>query len=242
MNDCNYLDINAGIGGFAYGAYLAGFKCKNHFFFESREFDKNIYKKRFPGAVEFADLSIISTLKLKKDYGEQWVITITGSLNAGNRENLWFEPFRIIRGLLPKYIIIEDVPTILNSWLSAVVRDFAKIGYSVEWQDLRARDFGAAHKRQRIWLVAYPNGQRLEGRPKAVQETKQKQSGQFNARYYWKEACSDGRNRIWGSNSDVPRVAHGVSDRVDRIKSIGNAIVPQIAAFLFRLCENGFRK
>ena len=39
---------------------------------------------------------------------------------------------------------------------------------------------------------------------------------------------------IWKSEPDVGRVAHGIPSRVDRLKSLGNAIVPQIAFVLFK--------
>ena len=34
---------------------------------------------------------------------------------------------------------------------------------------------------------------------------------------------------IWFAEPDVGRVAHGISKRVDRLKGLGNAIVPQLA-------------
>ena len=41
--------------------------------------------------------------------------------------------------------------------------------------------------------------------------------------------CAAGR-RGWATEPDVGRVANGVSRRVDRLKGLGNAIVPQVAA------------
>ena len=34
----------------------------------------------------------------------------------------------------------------------------------------------------------------------------------------------------WPAEPDIPRVAHGVSDRVAKLRAFGNAIVPQVAA------------
>jgi len=51
-----------------------------------------------------------------------------------------------------------------------------------------------------------------------------------NLRPEIKELCRDG----WTIEPDVGRVAHGISSRVDRLKCLGNAIVPQIAEILFR--------
>jgi DNA (cytosine-5)-methyltransferase 1 len=43
---------------------------------------------------------------------------------------------------------------------------------------------------------------------------------------------------IWGIESPVGRVAHGVASRVDRLKSIGNGQVPQCAALAWRILTN----
>jgi DNA (cytosine-5)-methyltransferase 1 len=38
----------------------------------------------------------------------------------------------------------------------------------------------------------------------------------------------------WGPEPNVPRVANGVKDRVDRLKALGNAVVPQIPEMIGR--------
>jgi len=59
--------------------------------------------------------------------------------------------------------------------------------------------------------------------------------------------CTNGRNlqytrnNWWSTEPDVGRVAHGIPRRVDRLKSLGNAIVPQVAFEIFKridqLCQ-----
>jgi DNA (cytosine-5)-methyltransferase 1 len=43
------------------------------------------------------------------------------------------------------------------------------------------------------------------------------------------------RPREWASEPDVGRVAHGVPQRVDRLRALGNAIVPHLAEILGRM-------
>ena len=55
------------------------------------------------------------------------------------------------------------------------------------------------------------------------------------------EGC-EAIKKSWGSNTDVLRVANGVSNRVDRIKGLGNAIVPQVVVPIMQAIkeiENG---
>lgn len=43
-----------------------------------------------------------------------------------------------------------------------------------------------------------------------------------------------GRREWWATEPDVGRVAHGISSRVDRLKGLGNAVVPQIPEIIGR--------
>ncbi|KKK53653.1 hypothetical protein LCGC14_3092620, partial [marine sediment metagenome] len=83
----------------------------------------------------------------------------------GSRSGLWFEMWRIIRELRPRWVIAENVGAITFRGLADVVNSLAEIGYDCEWQDIRASDMGAPHRRERIWIVAYPqcNGRRSRG-------------------------------------------------------------------------------
>ncbi len=47
-------------------------------------------------------------------------------------------------------------------------------------------------------------------------------------------AITWGKHRHWSAEPEVDRVAHGVPRRVDRIRGLGNAIVPQVAEPIIR--------
>lgn len=80
----------------------------------------------------------------------------------GHRSGLWFEMWRIIRDLRPRFAIMENVGALTFRGLTDVLGSLAEIGYDAEWQDIRAEDMGAPHRRERIWIIAYPGSKRLE--------------------------------------------------------------------------------
>ena len=160
----NYIDLFSGVGGFSYGAWLAGMKFENHYYSEIDKFCNELYSMRFPEAISLGNIKKIDTQELPEG---DWIITggfpctdisIAGRGEGiyGNRSGLWFEMRRIIRDLRPHFAIIENVGAITFRGLTSVLSSLAEIGYDAEWQDIRASDMGAPHKRERIWAVAYP--------------------------------------------------------------------------------------
>jgi DNA (cytosine-5)-methyltransferase 1 len=83
---------------------------------------------------------------------------------GGARSGLWSEYARLVGELRPRYVIVENVAALLARGLGRVVGDLAALGYDAEWDCLPASAFGAPHRRDRLWLVAYPNGEGEPGR------------------------------------------------------------------------------
>ena len=46
--------------------------------------------------------------------------------------------------------------------LGRVLGDLSNLGYDAQWATVRASDVGAPHQRERVFVVAYPSGERLE--------------------------------------------------------------------------------
>ena len=231
-----YLDLFSGIGGFALGAYWAGWKFDEHYFSEIDKYCVELYKRRFSNAIELGDIRQISMESLRME--GSWILTggfpcqdisIAGKGEglSGERSGLWFEMWRIIRDLRPRWVIAENVGAITFRGLSTVLNSLAEIGYDAEWQDIRASDMGAPHRRERIWIVAYPHLQGLS----EFKSQREKQQGWF------------GLDRLslpneWGTSNPsqtfIRRGLPGIPHRVDRLRALGNSIVPQIAELLFR--------
>jgi DNA (cytosine-5)-methyltransferase 1 len=108
---------------------------------------------------------------------------------------------------------------------STVLREITELGYSAEWRVISAASVGAAHRRDRIIIVAYPDGEGLE-RP--VREVYQGT----------REGLTRGGWEWWQVEPGLDRVANGVPRRVDRIKCLGNAVVPQVAEVIGQLVRS----
>ena len=183
----------------------------------------------------------------------------------GDRSGLWSELCRIISEVRPRYALIENVPMLIHRGLERVLCDLAEIGYDAEWQVIGADNVGARHKRKRIWIVAYPGhlrGRHDECGDVGLRSGKQAETAIGNASQF--EVAGPGKEpktmaytqhagrhdtgtvphtderigNIWTVEPDVGRVANGVPKRVDRLRGLGNAIVPQIAVLIMQMIKD----
>ena len=135
---------------------------------------------------------------------------------TGERSGMWKEMARIIGEVRPRYVFVENSPMLTIRGLGTVLGDLSEMGFDAEWGVLGARDVGAKHKRDRIWIVAYSNNSKRRR----------------ELRGFWGlQKC----NQEWDSHStfnkpEPIRMADGVAARVDRLKAIGNGQVPLCAA------------
>lgn len=74
----------------------------------------------------------------------------------GRKSGLWAEYARIIRLLRPGLVFVENVRALTVRGLDVVLGDLATCGYDAQWDVLGARCVGAPHRRERLFLLAYP--------------------------------------------------------------------------------------
>jgi DNA (cytosine-5)-methyltransferase 1 len=273
MTTLKVLDLFSGIGGFSIGLERAGMQTVA--FCEVDKKAQKVLRKHWPDVPVFDD---VTTLK-----GEQigTVDVICGGFPCqdisfagkgagleGARSGLWWEFHRLIKEIKPSWVIAENVSALRSRGLDTVLRSLAEIGYDAEWHCIPASAVGAPHKRDRVWIVAYPNdagnrtfkygidqdGQTFEqGRDVqpfsgvsgcgevmgnadivgAQVQTERRHSSQQVLRgtsEAWRVAIGD----FWSVEPNVGRVANGVSGRMDRLKQLGNAVVPQIPELIGR--------
>jgi DNA (cytosine-5)-methyltransferase 1 len=149
---------------------------------------------------------------------------------AGARSGLWGDQFRIIRSLRPRYAIVENVSALLGRGLGKVIGDLASIGFDAEWQVIPASWFGAFHRRERVWILAYPKSERREAvafhgkvfeesripKPKLWKQFQSIPAGAYQINERWKEY----QDIVCGDDD-------GDAYALDRLQILGNGQIPQ---------------
>ena len=231
------LELFAGIGGFSLGLERTG-GFETIAFCEQDEKAKLVLNKHWPDVPIYDDVKELTGDRLAADGIVPTVITggfpctdISGAQQHKPtgidqpRSGLWKHYARLIKELRPKWCIIENVPLLRRRGLAVVLSDLWKVGYNAEWHCIPASAVGAPHQRDRIWItaVAHPDEPRLEGRLRSVlQECPSELPIGAGG------SCARRLSNYWEPESSVLRVAPRIPGDVDRLKQLGNSVVPQL--------------
>ena len=205
------LDLFSGIGGFSLGLERAGMKTVA--FCEIEPFPRAVLRKHWPEVPCYDDVRTLTAERLSANGIFPDVIcggfpcqdislARAGAGIAGERSGLWSEYARLIGELRPHYAIVENVAALLSRGLDVVLGDLAALGYDAEWHCIPASAVGAPHRRDRIWIVAYPNSAR------AAQSVRRKQKcglGSVVCGETLANACSGRCDRAQGGKVEQSR-------------------------------------
>lgn len=139
---------------------------------------------------------------------------------GGERSGLFHHIARLVSETNPRFVFLENVPAIRTRGLSSVAQTFTELGYDCRWTIVSAAEVGAPHIRKRWFLLANANGSGLE-RYNGKEEIHSKPAESFGKEW-------------WEVEPDVGRVVNGLLFRVDRVKCLGNAVVPLQAREAFK--------
>lgn len=159
-------------------------------------------------------------------------ISVAGSGRglAGKRSALFFEIMRLAKETKPAFIFLENVPAIRKRGLSTVGEQLAHLGYDCRWGVVSAYDVGAPHFRERWFMLAHANSHQIRLKQQWVPSRWPREvQAQRKALTLF-----DGSARGWAAQSPVDRVADGVSYRMERLRGLGNAVVPAQAREAFK--------
>ena len=224
----------SGIGGIDLGLERAGFDVRWQV--EIDEYAVRVLDKHWPNTRRYGDVRDLSGSSLEA------VDVICGGFPcqpvslAGKRQAqadprwLWPHFARLVDEIRPRYVIVENVPGLYSLGGAEVVTDLATIGFDAEWHSISAATFGApisGYGRSRFILLAFANSNRLD-RPRISRKVKQPMVAEFAWDGGIASEYAGTTSDHWAIEPNVGRVANGVPARMDRLRGLGNGVIPQL--------------
>ena len=239
------LDLFSGIGGFSIGLERAGMETIA--FCEIEDYPRKVLAKHWPDVPIASDVTKLTYKDgvLYDDGNEVYrgsIDVICGGfpcqdisaagkqegIKEGARSGLWSECARLLREIRPNYAIFENVSALLSGeqgrWFQRVLFDISKVGYDAEWHCIPASYLGACHRRDRVWIITYPNGadeQIITKKPIFGQQDLQRELTRGFERIEKRPNITE--SLLFRKNDGLPLRPYR-----DRVKSLGNTLVPQI--------------
>lgn len=140
-----------------------------------------------------------------------------------DERHLWPYIKEIIRKLRPSYVILENVRGHFGLGFREVLSGLTAIGYDARWTLIRASEVGAPHRRERLFILAYPNSTRWpRAKPSDLQTPQPRNSSSTNKPFTaYAENWGDGRllSRIQESDTKL-------GSSLDAIRSIYSQEIP----------------
>lgn len=250
----------SGIGGLDLGLERAGMNVIWQS--EIDPYASRVLAKHWPAVANLGDITAIDWSTVERPdvicggYPCQPFSLAGNRRGAADHRHLWPYFADAIRVLRPRFALLENVPGHLSLGFGRVQGDLAEIGYDTEWDCIPAAAVGAPHRRDRVFIVAYPqrhdirlepvtvgrsNGATVAGDDGPTQHVADSdraglphvQGCEAVAELAWFRTPR--RSGWWDVEPDVGRVASGVPARVDRLRCLGNAVVPHVAEYVGRM-------
>lgn len=219
------VELFAGIGGFSLGLEATG-GFKTVAFCEIDGFCQKVLAKNWPGTPIIEDVHNVSVDTLGRIGIRKFDVLTAGfpcqpfsaagkQLGESDPRHLWPQIRRVISEFRPKYVLLENVPGILSiakgRTFGRILWELAQSGYDAEWQCVPASAFGAWHRRDRVWIIAYPMRQR-RSKPESLEEYRRNQEWHVSPlgsqRSTELHEIVAGRQDVSNPNSDGLQAAH----------------------------------
>lgn len=187
--------------------------------------------------------------------------SVAGKRRAQQDDRWIFDDIlKIVNDAEPPFVFFENVPGLRTSGLNLVLQGLSRLGFDARWNVFSAAGVGAPHLRKRLFIfgansnglrqlqsercqpvdrgrfgdmgqeMADSNGERLERRTLSTECQNQLSAGQSGLE----------QGEWWQSEPTMGRLANGVSDRVDRLRALGNAVVPVVVAIAWKELTRDF--
>ena len=229
----------SGIGGFELGLERSSIpNLRTIWQIERNEFCRKVLARHWPNALRYNDIE-------KLDYSGIEIpdilcagfpcqdFSVSGKQAGlkGENSGLWYNLFELISVLRPGIVLLENVAAIIAIGLPEIAGAFSSIGYDMQWTIISARSLGACHLRERWFAVAYPVKKNRGNKPfdplsmekENKPECQRGKIERIQPKNYWKG---------FPTRSGLCRRDDGIPNRLDRIRSLGNAIVPACSEYV----------
>jgi DNA (cytosine-5)-methyltransferase 1 len=237
------LELFAGIGGIALTEEWAGIETIA--FCERDKFCQKVLKKHWPDVPIFDDVKTLNKQSLvERGIDVDSIELISGgfpcqpwSEAAGDKANgkndarhLWPEMFRIIYEIRPTWVVGENVANFARMGLDDTLFDLESIGYKAQSFIIPACAVQAPHERKRTFIVAYTDCKRNDSE-KELRTNENRTENLQKRKHPQHKPSNKVKNFVspfeWRNEPRVGRMVDGIPNRVDRCRSLGNAVVPQ---------------
>jgi DNA (cytosine-5)-methyltransferase 1 len=158
------IDLFSGIGGFSLGLERAG-PFQTVQFVEQDDKARQVLRKHWPNVPQHDDIRTYQPTLGAADlvcggFPCQDISSAGRGVGIiGERSGLWSEMARVIGAVRPQWVIAENVSALRSKGLTLVLQDLCALGYDAEWHCIPASAVGAPHRRDRVWVLGYRNGQ-----------------------------------------------------------------------------------
>lgn len=249
MEKLTHFSLCTGIGGIDLAAEWAGFKTVGQC--ELAEYPYNVLCNHWPDVPKWRDIRDVSITNVRNRGIKRIDILSAGfpcqpysiagkGLGDCDERDLWGEVARCIREFRPKWFVGENTPGLLKRkngrYFRRILDDLSRMGYMVSWGMWGACHVGAPHIRERIFIIANTTSSRRRGIFKNKSNRCVREYIQIQQK--WSPETLNtliGLSRkIPEPNSRVLRNDNGIPEALDRIKCLGNAVVPQQAYQIFK--------
>jgi len=157
---------------------------------------------------------------------------------SSDERHLWPYIRRAIDVIRPGWCFFENVEGHITEGLFDVLDDLGGLGYTHSWGIFSAAECGFNHQRERVFILAHPNGYRSQMPAKITNDQERIESYQDGV---WSDylPAPEGHLGVWtheGFESEplLLRGDDGLASWEDRIRLLGNGVVPHTAARAFR--------
>lgn len=246
MESLIHVSTCSGIGGIDKAAEWAGFQTAVQC--EIADFPYQVLCKHWPNVPKVRDIKDVTREFVQSIGFADRITLLSGGFPcqphslAGKRQassderDLWPEYRRIIGEIRPKWFLAENVPGLLSSedgrFFGGILRDLAGLGYYAGWGSFYAATVGASFEGKRCFIIAASDGERWD-RMDEIKENRcsreyiqvflsyaeQKKNRQNDLSFRMGRIFTEPRRGILRNDDGIPGA-------LDRLKSLGNAVVP----------------